>query len=128
MAPMNLRVFKQTWTVVRDLLVPLADQGVCIAPLHRTDSSVVVTEGCPASVLHARDESPRGYKGDSANHRQRREELCDRAKGWGIRISQADREAAVADTQGDVLDALLLLADRNMHVPPPEAVLEGWIW
>ena len=128
MAPMNLRVFKQTWTVIRDVLLPLADAGVHVAPLHRTESSVLVTEGCPASVLFARGESSRGYKGSSDGHRQRRSRLCGLMRDWGIDLSPQDRRSAVEDSEGDVLDAALLLADSTLHVPPAEAALEGWIW
>ena len=34
MAPMNLRIFKQTWTLIAEVLKPLADAGIRIEPVH----------------------------------------------------------------------------------------------
>lgn len=128
MSPMNLRVFKQTWTVICEILLPLAESGVHIAPVHVTDSSAILSEGCPASVLRTRGERAKGYKGPSEAHRQRRKELCDLLGSWGIVVTARDKETAIRDTEGDVLDALLLLADTTSHVPPEEAEIEAWIW
>lgn len=128
LAPMNLRVFKQTWTIVCEILLPLAEAGVHIAPVHPTDAPCIVTEGCPASVLAFRGESSRGYKGRSDDNRERRRGLCDLLGEWGLTVSGADRAAAIRDPEGDVLDAMLLLAPPNQHVPPREARAEAWVW
>jgi hypothetical protein len=128
MAPMNLRVFKQTWTVVCEVLLPLAEAGVHIAPVHVTDSPAIVCEACPASVLTFRAISPRGYKGRTEENHARRVELCRLLMSWGIPVSTRDADAAVRDAEGDVLDALLLLAEPSAHVPPVEAGIEAWVW
>jgi len=128
MAPMNLRVFKQTWTVVCEILLPLAEAGVHIAPLHPTGAPCTVHEACPASVLAFRGESSRGYKGRSDANAARRRELCSLIAEWGLVVSPGDRAAAVRDPEGDLLDAMLLLAPPQQHVPPREARVEGWVW
>ncbi|MFM9170021.1 MAG: hypothetical protein ACKOTD_07865, partial [Phycisphaerales bacterium] len=46
MSPLNLRVFKQTWTFACEVLLPLAAEGVRIA------------EGCPSTVQHRRRNAP----------------------------------------------------------------------
>ena len=128
MAPMNLRVFKQTWTVVCEILLPLAEDGLHIAPVHVTDSSSIITEGCPASALAFRGESSRGYKGRDDANRERRLELAHRLGDWGVPLSEEDHQAAAGDPEGDVLDALLLLTEPSPLVPPAEARLEAWVW
>ena len=128
MAPMNLRVFKQTWTVVCEILLPLAEEGLHIAPVHVTDSSSIITEGCPASVLGFRGESSRGYKGRDDANQQRRLDLSRRLADWGVPLSAEDQRAAAGDPEGDVLDALLLLAEPASLIPPAEARVEAWVW
>lgn len=128
MAPMNLRVFKQTWTVICEVLLPLAEAGVHIPPVHVTDSTTLVTEGCPASVLGFRGETARGYKGREEANRLRRRELVGRLAGWGVALTPEQRREAESDPEGDVLDALLLLTDPACLVPPASARLEAWVW
>jgi hypothetical protein len=128
MAPMNLRVFKQTWTVVCEILLPLAEDGLHIAPVHVTDSTSIITEGCPASALAFRGESSRGYKGRDDANQERRLELARRLDDWGVPLSEEDHRAASGDPEGDVLDALLLLTEPSSLIPPVEARLEAWVW
>ena len=128
LAPMNLRVFKQTWTAVCELLQPLAEEGFHIAPVHSTESSSILTEACPASVLDRIGESSRGYKGSDPAHVQRRSELCKVLLKAGLDIPSSAIRHAERDGQGDVLDALLLLLPPVQEVVPREALFEGWIW
>ncbi|MEE2682264.1 MAG: DUF429 domain-containing protein [Planctomycetota bacterium] len=128
LAPMNLRVFKQTWTAVCELLLPLAEEGFHIAPVHPTDTPSILTEACPASVLDRIGESSRGYKGRDAAQRARRRELCGVLAEHGLDLSDQVIGHAERDGQGDVVDALLLLLPPVQEVVPREASLEGWIW
>ena len=128
MAPMNLRVFKQTWTVICEVLLPLAHAGIHLAPIHVTDSNAIVSEGCPASVLLRRGEQARGYKGDGSAHRERRSVMCTRLEEWGVPLDNRSRKCAIEDREGDVIDALLLLSEPTSHVPPAEAGVEAWVW
>lgn len=130
MAPMNLRLFKQTWTLVCEVLLPLAEAGVRIEPVAASgDGRIVVAEGCPASVLQARGWPHRGYKGRGDPPRQRRAELLDRlVHEDGFEIAAAIAEQAITDEEGDVLDAILLVTDPLCGPPPAEAVREGWVY
>ena len=128
MAPMNLRVFKQTWTAVCEVLLPLAQAGVHLAPIHVTGSSAIVSEGCPASVLRRFGESPRGYKGATDLNEERRVFLCELLEVWGVPLDERLRTSAINDADGDVIDALLLLTNPTAHVPPEEASIEAWVW
>jgi hypothetical protein len=125
---MNLRVFKQTWTVVCEVLLPLVSDGIDLPCLHPTDSTVSVVESCPASVLHRLDESSRGYKGKTADNLARRKSLVRLLEDEGLVLSSTIRRRAVEDPEGDALDSLLLLRAPVSEATPHEAACEGWIW
>ncbi|MDG2021511.1 MAG: DUF429 domain-containing protein [Phycisphaerales bacterium] len=130
LASMNLRIFKQTWTAMVELLRPLAEAGVRIEPLAGPrDSRVVVAEGCPASILKRGGDSSRGYKGKDASNRDRRREILEVAHHrWGLRISETVAGRCIDGTAGDDLDAVILTLDPLVTVVPPEASVEGWVY
>ena len=130
MASMNLRVFKQTWTAMVEILLPLVAEGVRVEPLAGpSDSNVVVGEGCPASVLKRRGDSSRGYKGRTDANRERRREIFERlVSEWGLEVGELVPERCIEDAGGDDLDALLLTLDPWQGPPPVEAQVEGWVW
>lgn len=128
MAPMNLRVFKQTWTLVCEVLLPLVEAGVSIEPVAPAASAVTVCEGCPASVLRLLGWPDHGYKGAGEPPRQVRAELLRRLQRTGVTVPREMAEAAESDAEGDLLDAMLLTLDPMQWVPPAEASVEAWIW
>ena len=115
MAPMNLRVFKQTWTLIAEVLRPLAQAGVC--------------EGCPASVLRLKGWPDHGYKGAGDPPRRVRADILKRLQGRERLVLAAEMaRAAEDDPEGDLLDAILLVTDPLQWVPPVEARVEGWVY
>jgi hypothetical protein len=133
MSPLNLRVFKQSWSVITRVLKPLADAGIRIAPIvGPADGRVVVAEGCPASALHRRGWPARGYKGggDGSDDPplRRRRELVERMRGEGLALPTPMIDRVIADRDGDGLDALLLLLDPTQDIPPQEAECEAWVY
>jgi hypothetical protein len=128
MAPMNLRVFKQTWTLIAEVLLPLAEAGVRIEPVVGGDAGVTVCEGCPASLLRLLGWPDRGYKGQGEPPRRVRAELLRRLDRQGVKVPRDMAEAAEVDAEGDLLDAMLLTMDPLQDVPPSEAMVEAWIW
>ena len=130
MAPMNLRVFKQTWTLVCEVLLPLAREGqVSIEPMRPVPGArVSVGEGCPASVLQRRGWPSRAYKGAGEPPQRVREEILRRLRGVGVRTSAAVQRQAAEDTEGDIVDALILTTDPCACAVPREALIEGWVW
>lgn len=130
LASMNLRVFKQTWTAMVEILGPLVEAGVRVDPLDGPiDARVVVGEGCPASVLKRRGDSARGYKGPGDPPRDRREEIIHRGiAAWGLNATDVVLDRCHQDEGGDDLDALLLTLDPWHGPPPAEAWVEGWVW
>jgi hypothetical protein len=128
MAPLNLRVFKQTWTFVCEVLLPLADAGIGIEPMRPVaGASVAVCEGCPASVLAAKGWAKRGYKGSGEPPMQARAEILRQLRHDGMNVPQALAEQATQDTEGDVIDALLLATPPFHTAVPAEALVESWV-
>ena len=129
MAPMNLRVFKQTYTLIVEVLRPLAEAGVRVEPVHAAASTVTVCEGCPASVLRLKGWPDHGYKGDGAPPRAVRADILRRLQQRERLVLAAEMVAAAeADAEGDLLDAILLVTDPLQWVPPSEARVEGWVY
>ena len=130
MAPMNLRVFKQTWTLICEVLLPLAEEGVRIEPVANAGryAKVVVCEGCPSSVLQRFDWPHRGYKGAGAPPKVVRSEIVAKLKTVGMTVSDALAKEAIADEEGDLLDAMLLVTPPPMTVVPREALVEAWVY
>lgn len=128
MAPMNLRIFKQTWTLVCEVLLPLAKAGVRLEPFGG-GGAVTVAEGCPASLLQLRGWPHRGYKGRGEPPRRLRQEILERLREEErLAIGQEIAAEAIDDEEGDLLDALLLVGDPICGPPPAEALREGWVY
>ncbi len=128
LAPMNLRIFKQTWTLICELLLPLHERGVSIEPMARTGSHATVCEGCPASVLHRLGWPSQGYKGKGEPPSRVRGLIARRLIEIGLPLSQALVQKATEDEEGDILDALILLTPPTHTVVPAEALVEGWVY
>jgi hypothetical protein len=129
MAPMNLRVFKQTWTFACEVLLPLAEEGVRVEPCHPgADLRVRVCEGCPASVLHSLGWPRRGYKGAGEPPRALRAQLLRRLGEVGVAVPAALAAEAERDEEGDLLDALLLTTPPFASAPTAAAAVEGWVY
>jgi hypothetical protein len=130
MAPMNLRIFKQTWTLIAEILLPLAEAGVHIEPLvNRSPSSrMVVYEGCPASVLQRFGWPAKGYKGTGEPPREVRASIVERLASVGVIVQPPLAREAIDDEEGDLLDAMLLTTSPTQTVVPAEASCEAWVY
>lgn len=85
-----------------------------------------VVEGFPGVILRERLQLPAtGYKGRSSDRRQRREEIIRMLKQrFRLPISPSDEHRAVADTEGDAVDALILLVACQISAGLPS---EKWL-
>ncbi|MEY3026385.1 MAG: hypothetical protein RL136_1679 [Planctomycetota bacterium] len=135
LAPMNLRVFKQTFTVITEILLPLADAGIAIEPVSAgvgDGARVRVCEGCPASVLQRREWPSKGYKGGGEPPRARREEIIRLLRKEGLEIPSPVAVEAIHDEEGDILDALILVtAPLGVAIPAEQsaiAAVEAWVY
>ncbi|MCE2881495.1 MAG: hypothetical protein LW636_03915 [Planctomycetaceae bacterium] len=135
LAPMNLRVFKQTFTVITEILLPLADAGIAIEPVSMPAGGaarVRVAEGCPASILLRRGWPARGYKGGGEPPRIVREEIIRLLRRDGLEIPSNLAVEAIHDEEGDLLDAMIMVT-APLEVPIPAelaatAAVEAWVY
>lgn len=105
-APHNLRIYRQAYYGIRDLLAPLAAAGEArIVPFHDPAADLPsLIEVCPASRLKAHGRY-QPYKG--AGLRLARARLLDWQTEHDILISPALRAAAADDAEGDALDSVI---------------------
>jgi Protein of unknown function (DUF429) len=122
----------------------LIDAGVRLPGLHDGDATRVALEGYPG-MLAREVLGPRSYKSDdrakqTSERLLARKDLIDALEqgrtrlNLRLRLSHAQRDALLADGQGDRLDAVLCLlqaawAARQPHYGLPAEIdaLEGWI-
>ena len=107
-SPLNLRLYRQTYYGIRDVLAPLHASGACILPFDEPQNGKLwLLEICPASLLK-RENLYLSYKGKSDAQRQNREII---AHEMAIRVpfswSDEMQTRALDDTEGDALDAIL---------------------
>lgn len=107
-SPLNLRLFRQTYYGIRDVLIPLKDAGAQILPFDAPEENRMwLLEVCPASLLK-REKLYLSYKGRSISQRQNRETIADElATRTPFTWSDELREQALQDSEGDALDAIL---------------------
>lgn len=139
-SPYNLRVYRQTYFGIRDLLAPLvAAQTACVVPMQRAlPGRPWLLEVCPASLLK-REGFYAPYKGRSRQHRENRKRIAaavERMDGVAA-LASGVREAALANASGDALDAILaaVATSRALRNPAhPTArrshlyALEGYVY
>jgi len=116
----NLRLYRQTWTGIVELLAPLVRAGAAVVPMQPPRSRVPwLLEVCPASTLE-RAGRYRPYKGRTAGHRVARAAILAAFTEQDLTVSLEIRERAVADPGGDALDALIAAAATFRAVVAPD--------
>jgi hypothetical protein len=107
-SPQNLRLYRQTYYGIRDLLAPLAAAGSArVTPMQPPAPGVpTLLEICPASTLK-REGLYRPYKGKREAERQQRGVILDALDGFGVRVDDTARTLALDDTEGDALDSII---------------------
>lgn len=110
MSPYNLRLYRQTYRGIRDLLAPLVEQDRArCAPMQRIRSGrPVVVETCPASFLK-RASMIGTYKGRSkAAHARRRTIIRSLQRDHSLRIvGRIQKRVMIENQGGDALDAVI---------------------
>lgn len=139
-SPYNLRMYRQTYHGLRDLLAPLVVSGRAVAlPMQPARDDVPwLLEICPASLLkHCELYQP--YKGPSPDHRRARSRIL-RAITGAVRLdlsSRRIRRRILDDPGGDALDSLLgaISTARTVlsHAMQPEPwddayAIEGFVY
>ena len=138
-SPYNLRMYRQTYYGIREVLEPLVDSGKArVLPLQEPEAGKPwLLEICPASTLkRIGNYSP--YKGPEERHRiSRRAILNQIIASAPISLSSADRKLYESHAGGDALDSLLccftafdLIRNRTPLMPDLSArqKLEAWVY
>jgi len=137
-SPYNLRLYKQTYFGIRDVLGPLLRKGaICVLPMQRPlQKRAWVIEVCPASTLRKEGlSSP--YKGEGSKRRHARSEILRGMEDTGfMKIGKsALRLTLINDRGGDALDSVIaafatfraLKGEFAFDKGTPYA-LEGWVY
>ena len=108
-SPYNLRIYRQTYYGIRDLLSPLVAKNlVNVPPLHDSGEDVPwLLEVCPASTLKA--SGLYGSYKDARGSVEARETILQALEESG-RVGFADRAVrsrVLADSKGDALDSVI---------------------
>jgi hypothetical protein len=140
-APHNLRIFRQTYYGIRDLLAPLAAQGTAVLPFTAyTPGETALMEICPASLLKSAG-LYLPYKGRGEAERAQRAAIIayfsDPARGLHLApLSRTVRARVVGDREGDAIDsvlaaysaALALTAGEVWHTPTADEAVEARVY
>lgn len=110
-SPYNLRLYRQTYYGIRDVLAPLVrDQLVCVLPMQRTSSGKPwLFEICPASTLKQIIGLQLQYKGSSKNNSAGRARILERIKETSALVIQTSalQSKILDDPNGDALDSVI---------------------
>ncbi len=113
-SPLNLRLFRQTFHGLRDIVLPLIQSGARAFPFDemQTESEneteeLQLLEICPASLLK-KQKLYLSYKGHSSLQRENRETILRQTRErTRVKMSEEICERIFKDTEGDALDAVL---------------------
>jgi len=109
-SPYNLRLYRQTYFGIRDVLASLVrDDAACILPMQQPlEAKAWVLEICPASTL-TREQLPTSYKGRTPTRRTARITILQALeKRLQLRVATSViRSNIVEDCGGDALDSVI---------------------
>ncbi|MFQ5582911.1 MAG: hypothetical protein ACE5GL_00560 [Calditrichia bacterium] len=139
-SPYNLRIYRQTYYGIRNVLAPLilSDHARVLPMQEPAPGKTILIEVCPASLLK-REGLYSPYKGRKHTHRLTREKILDYFPGkhkitirdWSI------VETILSNTSGDALDSFLaaVITARNVcyrtllpQNPNPMYGAEGYVY
>ena len=137
-SPYNLRLYRQTYFGIRDVLHPLVrEQLAYVLPMQSAlPGKPWVLEICPASTLK-QEALYQPYKGRREAHRKAREHILREIEEKALSIPAKSRAEIMADCEGDVLDSVIaaFATFRTLHNPAgliPEGndayKLEGYVY
>lgn len=104
----NLRIYRQTYFGIRDVLRPLViSEKVCAVPMQKPDKDRPwLMEICPASTLK-KEGLYIGYKGNTPQDEEKRSYITERFIEKGISVPEDIRLRIVKNKDGDALDSFI---------------------
>jgi hypothetical protein len=140
-AAYNLRLFRQTYYGIREVLYPLLrDRAACVLPMQaRCADRAWVLEICPASTLKRERLPAQGYKAKAEEGRRVREAILAGIEARGqVEVGSAGLRARIVEEEGgDALDSVIAAwaTYRSIDAPEVDAVgerrayaLEGYVY
>lgn len=138
-SPYNLRVYRQTYYGIRDVLHPLVRGNLaCVLPMQDMRANKPwILEVCPSSTLK-REELYRSYKGRTPMHRASREHVLENLELEGtLSVPRRIRTEIIDDREGDALDSIIAAFATFRAIREPASLfheadgiyaLEGYIY
>ena len=140
-AAYNLRLYRQTYYGIREVLYPLARDGAaCVLPMQaRCPDRAWVLEICPASTLKREGLPAQQYKAKTEEGRRTREAILAGIEAQGqIEIGSAGLRVRIIEEEGgDALDSVIAAWATYRAVGAPEIdpvaglrayALEGYVY
>jgi hypothetical protein len=138
-SPYNLRLYRQTYFGIRDLLTPLVkERQACVLPMQpaRPDRAWLL-EICPASTLK-QEGLKQSYKGRSTHHYEARARILDAIeKATPLQVPGSLRSLILEESEGDALDSVMAAVAAFRTVRSPDGVevdgnqpyaIEGYVY
>lgn len=141
-SPYNLRLYKQTYYGISEVLFPLVrDKSACILPFDKSVAGKPwIFEVCPASTLKGlmKDAVP-SYKGPEEDKRENRRQILNLVMEKGVAFENAPelKDKIIANPGGDALDsvaaafiAFKALQNRDTSIPKDDGYwpTEGYVY
>lgn len=137
-SPYNLRLYRQTYFGIREVLGPLIqNNAACALPMQRpSPGKVWIIEICPASTLKMENLNV-SYKGRGERHRIARVNILKHIERRGLLeiTKSALHSTIVNDSGGDALDSVIAafatfqsLKDGSTPRKDCQHSLEGWVY
>ncbi len=137
-SPYNLRVYRQTYFGIRELLAPLVRDGsACVPPMQRAlPGKPWILEICPASLLKLERLYKPPYKGVGQAHRAARARiLSEIEKSVPLSVPSRLRRMLLDDRGGDALDSVIAACGAFRALRNPDGLdadgayaLEGYVY
>ena len=107
-APLNLRLYRQTYYGIARVLAPLLRIGALALPFDEPGAQAPwLLEICPASLLK-KHKLYFSYKGKSEAQRENRARILSECRAkFGLEMPDTIQQSALDDAEGDALDAIL---------------------
>ena len=141
-SPYNLRLFKQTYYGISEILFPiLQDSGAYVLPFYEPiDGKPWILEVCPASTLKRlmKDGVP-SYKGPEEDKRENRRQILGVVKNEGVVLEKdvAIEKNIIDNKGGDALDSVIAalavfsaIQNQDALIPEDEGYwkIEGYVY
>jgi hypothetical protein len=127
-SPYNLRLYRQTYYGIRDVLIPLnLDNAVSILPMQEPDASKPwLLEVCPASLLKNLN-LYRPYKGRDKGKKEARIDILKELNKNGFVVIKSPfiLSRIAEDSEGDALDSVIAAIAAHRATMSPDFMSVG---